>query len=192
VHRRTKSLLVLATAAAILTTQTAPAFAHEDLLSSSPTENERFAEAPSQIELVFTDEVLTVGAVIVVVDESGKDWAEGDPVIDGATVVVPVAADMPAAGYQVRWRVVSGDGHPISSLIPFTVGDGQPFTQVSTGSPPDSSVEVAGDVSTDAAPLAFWQVLLMGAAGAVLAVSIYVAIVYTRRRAATRASGHHS
>ena len=51
-----------------------PAAAHESLISSSPSEGERLAAPPDAVELVFTDEVLPVGAVVVV--EVGVQTAE--------------------------------------------------------------------------------------------------------------------
>jgi hypothetical protein len=44
--------------------------------------------------------------------------------VDGATVVQPLTADLPAGGYTVDWRVTSADGHPLSDRFAFTVAGG--------------------------------------------------------------------
>lgn len=174
-------------AAFIVTASSAPASAHESLASSSPTEGQQFDTAPSQVELVFTDEVLPEGAAIVVVDEAGEDWVDGDVAIDGSTVTVPLAAEMPDAGYQVRWRVVSGDGHPISSFIPFTVGDAEPFTETgeaASTTPPDATdTDTAADERWEPAGLPAWGLVALGVGGAVVATGLFFLIsAFIRRR----------
>lgn len=129
---RARARLQLAAAAALLAgvavfATAAPASAHDSLLSSTPTPGERLAVAPSEISLRFSDDVLALGAAIIVIDEGGRDWALPDPVVVENTVSAALSPGMPAAGYELRWRVVSSDGHPISGVIPFTVGDGEPF-----------------------------------------------------------------
>lgn len=162
-----------------------PASAHDSLVSSSPAVGEQLATAPTQVELVFSDDVLPVGAAVLVVDAAGTDWVSGDVAIDRNTVTVPLSSGMPEAGYQVRWRVVSGDGHPISAIIPFAIGDAEPLT-VTAPEPTDSTS------SADAAPSEasqVWTTVAIGAAGALSAVGIYAAVLTIHRRRAARAGG---
>lgn len=113
------ALLVLAPATA--------ASAHDELVSSSPAAGEQLSTAPESITLAFSAEVLTMGAAIMVVDADGTDWVASEPVVDYGEVTATLESGMPDAGYEVRWRVVSSDGHPISGVIPFTVGDAEPL-----------------------------------------------------------------
>lgn len=187
-------LLVSASAAlavAVVAAPTASATAHESLGSSSPSEDEQLETAPQQIELVFNADILTIGADVLVVDESGKDWVSGDPTITGTTLTAPLAPDMPDAGYQVRWRVVSGDGHPISSVIPFTVGDGEPYVsatpspEVSFQADADADAEVEATADRDQAP-ELWQLALLGIGGAAGAVLLFVLFSFLNRRRRAR------
>jgi methionine-rich copper-binding protein CopC len=185
-HRIVATTAVLVAATGLVFATAVPAAAHENIASSSPTENERFDTSPASAELVFTGDVLTIGAAVAVVDESGKNWVTGEPQIDDATVVVELAAGMPDAGYQLRWRVVSGDGHVISAIIPFTIGDGEPYSRENeaTASPPADNEASTTDASTQGGP-EIWQLALIGLAGAVFALGLYVAIRFTRRRTQT-------
>lgn len=176
---------VVALVAGIIVAMPALASAHDSIESSSPAEGERLESAPLEVRIVFSAEVLPIGAAIVVIDGSDKDWVVGDPVIEGSTVSVQLAAGMPDAGYQVRWRVVSGDGHPISSLIPFTVGSGEPLDAAPESSEPTTAPTDAE--ASDAAPVATGTLLLIGLGGALVAVAIFaVAAFFSRRR---RSSG---
>lgn len=177
-------LAVLLLAFGITLAAASPAMAHESLASSSPAEGERLETAPSEIELVFKAEILDVGATIMVVDETGRDWAATDPQIDGASVTVALDPDMPDAGYQVRWRVVSGDGHPIESVIPFTVGGGEPFTALdSAPAPAERSPGDEAPAEKETGGGAYgW--LLSGGVG--VAAIIAVVLIYLNARAARR------
>ena len=100
------SVVVLATAV--------PASAHDELISSSPVVGEVMPAAPEVVSLVFSKEVLPMGAAVIVVDQAGHDWVAAEAVLNEVTVTAELEPGMPAAGYELRWRVVSSDGHPIS------------------------------------------------------------------------------
>lgn len=159
-----------------------PAWAHENLVSSSPSEGEVFEDAPAVVELEFTADVLTIGAGVIVMDAAGTDWADGEPAIDGSEVSVALKPGIPDGGYQVRWRVISGDGHPISSIIPFTVGDGEPFLGTPQATPVESApvesapaVEATPDTDSNPGELAPWaRILLLALGGALVALLLYV------------------
>ncbi len=106
-------------------------------------------------ELLVLDESLT-GAVVLVVDASGKDWVSGDATVAGRPVTAALEPGMPTAGYQVRWQVVSEDGHPIAGVIPFTIGDAEPLQSPtsggSTATPPASAEQPDQTAADSAAP----------------------------------------
>lgn len=171
----------------------APASAHGQLVSSSPAAGERLTAAPEQVSLTFTDELLTLdgaGMTVLVIDVDGRDWVEGEPTVSGPTVTAQLAAGMPVAGYELRWQVVSSDGHPISGVIPFTVGDAEPLTSVSE--PPLASGDGDGDVRTqeqiqeqsaqESQPAI--RLVLIGVGGAAIAVAVFALIQLLRRRSA--------
>lgn len=135
-----------------------PAAAHDQLLDSSPGVGEHLDVAPTEVTLRFSDEILAIGPAVIVADDAGTTWTVGDPVLDGPDVVTELADDVPDGSYEVRWRVVSSDGHPITGVIPFSVGDAAPASGSETGSaapagPSDSSAAdpAAGSAADPAA-----------------------------------------
>ncbi|MGI6878920.1 copper resistance CopC family protein [Microbacterium sp. gxy059] len=175
----------------------APAAAHDQLIDSSPAADERLDEAPASVEMMFSGDIMTIGedqlgATVLVVDGSGRDWVEGAPQIDGGAVTVDLADDMPAAEYEVRWQVVSEDGHPIEGVIPFAVEGADPAGEVPTeesSAPsaepePEADAEDADDAGADAADAEEQGVptgVIIGSGVAVLAL-IGVAVFFAMRR----------
>lgn len=175
----------IAVAAVALLATAAPASAHDELLSSTPSDGERLPTAPTEVSLTFSSAVLDVGAAVVVADADGRDWAAAEPELEGGVVTVPLDDGMPVAGYEVRWRVVSSDGHPISGVIPFTVGDAQPLerTAATDAATPDAAEEPASGETTGDEGSGALRIVLIGAAGAALAVAVFAIILLLRRRA---------
>lgn len=169
-----------------------PAAAHDQLLDSSPTEGEHLDIAPTEVTLRFSDEILTIGPAVIVADDAGGTWTVGDPVLDGPDVVTALADDVPDGAYEIRWRVVSSDGHPITGVIPFTVGDVAPATDREAGATAsaDPPAGLPADQTGTAAPAvdaaqgpAWVRPVVVGALGALVAsVVFWVAARVSRRR----------
>lgn len=180
----------MAVAAVAVFATAVPSSAHDSLVHSTPEADESLATAPESITLTYSGELLvlgdsTQGAVVLVIDESGRDWATGDVEVSGNTVTATVEPGMPDAGYQVRWQVVSEDGHPISGIVPFTIGDAEPMTatQAPTDADAPSYVPDASDPtdqSTDETDGGL-RLLLVGGAGAAIAVVALVLYRILRR-----------
>ncbi|PFG34924.1 copper resistance CopC family protein [Sanguibacter antarcticus] len=189
---------------AFLVTVGAPsASAHDELLDSSPGEGEHLDVAPTYVTLTFSDDILTIGPAVIVTDDSGATWTDGDPTIEDADLVVPLADDIPDGSYEVRWRVVSADGHPISGVVPFTVGDAQAAGTTGTtdtappsatapdaeGSAPDTeaseapSADAAASTTTDTSTSPSWvRPVVVGAAGALVATALFWGVPRLVRR----------
>ncbi|NTZ93801.1 copper homeostasis periplasmic binding protein CopC [Pseudomonas koreensis] len=102
--------------------------AHPKLLSSTPAEGADGA-APDKIELHFSENLLTQfsGAKLVMTEMPGmahspmpmkaRVSAGSDPKSMLVTPLVP----LPAGTYQVEWRAVSSDTHPITGNVTFKV-----------------------------------------------------------------------
>ncbi|KRA26022.1 copper resistance protein CopC [Microbacterium sp. Root61] len=163
----------------------APAAAHDELQGSSPSSEERLALAPETVTLTFSADVLAVGAAVIVVDDSGRDWVSGEPLVDQATVTAMLDPGMPVAGYEIRWRVVSSDGHPISGIIPFTVGDAAPLARTATPDASTSPVDAGTGTESQSTQEneGALRVVLIGAGGAVIAIAVFALIHFLRRRA---------
>ncbi|MFK4760049.1 copper resistance protein CopC [Microbacterium sp. ZW T5_45] len=188
----------LAVAAVAILATAAPASAHDSLISSTPEADQRLESAPETIQLVFSGELLVLGdtgdlgdtgegasaegTVVLIVDEAGHDWA-GDAEVRGNTVTIGVEPGMPDAGYQVRWQVVSEDGHPIAGTVPFTIGDAEPYTasaqptHTATDAPASGPDQTTENSETDGA----LRALLVGGAGAAVAVIALVLFRILRR-----------
>ena len=103
------------------------AFAHSDLQSTSPLPGETVEAGRIDVTLKFNEEILTgegSGAVISVTGPfEGESIEHSDGCVDairGSLVVEGVSLDQ-AGTYEVNWRVVSADGHPIEGIYDFTV-----------------------------------------------------------------------
>ena len=183
----------LAVAVVAMLATAASASAHDRLISSDPAAGQSLTEAPDTVSLTFSADVLDVGAAVVVSDDGGTDWVSAAPTVDGTTVTAVLDPGLPEAGYQVRWRVVSSDGHPITGVVPFVVGDGSTDGstdgaadpgEVSTPGTDTQRGTTQGDTQTqgaqeDEGPL---RVVLVGAGGAAVAVALFVLVQYFRRR----------
>ena len=103
------------------------AFAHSDLQSTSPLAGETVEAGRIDVTLKFNEEILSgqgSGAVISVVGPlEGESVEHSDGCVDairGSLVIEGVSLDEPGT-YEVNWRVVSADGHPIEGVYEFTV-----------------------------------------------------------------------
>lgn len=157
------------------------ALAHAQLLSASPAAGAVLQDAPERIDLTFNENLLDLddGTRVLVVDADGVDHASGPATVDGATVTAPVG-DLPDGHHQVRWRIISADGHPLSGVVPFTVGDvpaDAPSPQVAAvvgddaaSSPTTADTEVASDEPATGATSPARPVVIgiAGAGGALL------------------------
>ncbi|AOS62077.1 copper resistance CopC family protein [Actinoalloteichus hymeniacidonis] len=177
-------------ASAVLVLGTAlPASAHDELISSNPTDGQQLDAAPEVVSLSFSADVLTIGAAIIVVDESGTDWVTGEPEVRDGAVTAELEPGLAEAGYEIRWRVVSSDGHPISGIIPFTIGDGQPLSRAAMA----TNVEQQGQDQDQEAQSTQetegnLRVPLIGAAGAVTSAALFALVHFLRRRTRDGAS----
>jgi methionine-rich copper-binding protein CopC len=123
-----------------------PAYAHDELRSSSPAENaELSAASVTEIELVYTASVKF--PFVVLHDAAGKQIPLGKPRLAGPKVLTDVPEPLAPGAYVIAWRVVSSDGHPIEGEIPFRV-KGSASAPVSAT--PDGKESTGGGPSTPA------------------------------------------
>ncbi|NYD67784.1 copper resistance CopC family protein [Agromyces atrinae] len=169
-------------AAALSVGVATPAFAHDQLLDSSPAVDENLDAAPADVALTFSDDVLTIGALVLVVDDAGNDWVSGETRLDGDVVTAPLATGAPDGVYEVRWRVVSADGHPISGVIPFSIGDVAPAPVATAEPSPAAADEAAPDESASDDSFAVLRPVLLGLGGAALALGVWWALARVIRR----------
>ncbi|MEU6207349.1 copper resistance CopC family protein [Micromonospora musae] len=98
-----------------------PVFAHGATRPIAPADGAALPDAPRQVAVAFAAEISRVGAVTIT-DRAGRDWADGRPAVQGATLTQQVATGMPDGGYRISWRATFTDGHPVAGTSEFTVG----------------------------------------------------------------------
>lgn len=190
-RRKTSRILssfLAMTSATVLLTPT-PAWAHDTLVSSTPDDAEQLTEAPGEVEMTFSADLLDMGAQVRVTDAQGTDVTDGQPQVDGPTVTQDVTPSQSANNtYTVVWRVVSSDGHPIEGTFSYDVGEGadaQPATQAASTTPTSgvtSATSESEGTETDAAP----PLTLYAVGGATLALAVLGAVLLVRKMGARR------
>ncbi len=98
------------------------ASAHDSLVDANPADGEVVTVPISDVSLRFSGVLLGVdhgGNITVVTGPDGAYHETDCAAVDGTTLTLPVALGEPGT-YQVDWRVVSSDGHPISGRYQFT------------------------------------------------------------------------
>lgn len=181
------ALVVIAAVSALLWVA-APAQAHDRLIDSAPADGETLQVPPEEVVLRFSDDLLELGGAILVTDAEGRSWTEGDVVYDGAQARMALREGMPGGSYETRWRVVSGDGHPISGTIAFAVGDGADGPSP-TASPPEprSAASDGQDTASTGGPggPGAVRIVVVGLGGGAVGVGGYwLATRLVRRRGA--------
>ena len=141
--------------------------AHAELTSSTPADGDVLDAVPAEVELVFSENVGTPAALIVL-GPDGSELAGGDLAVVGDTMSRTVEAGAGATGaYTISYQITSADGHPISGSIGFSIGgSGAPAPAPSTGSSSDP---------TDASPA------VVAGLAAAAAIALGIAFVATRR-----------
>ncbi|TAK68448.1 MAG: copper resistance protein CopC [Actinomycetota bacterium] len=142
----------------------APAAAHTQLLDSRPGDGAVLATAPETLTLSFTDRLIAEGSSLVAAGPTGAV-----PVTAVGVTDHDLTAQWPATAgtgtFQITYRVVSADGHPVTGAISFTVGG-----------PSDPGGTLRADTGG----------VVVTVAAVVVAVAVVVALLWTRRRTASR------
>ncbi len=128
-------------AAVALLAVAAPAAAHDVLIGSDPADGASLASAPSQVALQFNSNPQPGFATVAVIGPDGSAWQTGEPRVEGANVTAGLRPLGPAGRYEVRYRVVSSDGHPIEGVVAFTLI--APGTATVTPAPPANAASAA-------------------------------------------------
>ena len=137
------------------------ASAHADLVSTSPVDGAALDAAPESLVLSFNSLVLDGMAEVAVSDSAGELVTGVVAETAETEVVVSWPRDLPGDTYNVAYRIVSEDGHPVTGSFTFSYPEtSMPLTAetaaeeptISTEPTPDqtSDVEVASEVTVDA------------------------------------------
>lgn len=159
--------------------------AHSELVSSTPAEGARPDAAVATLTLVFESPIDPDLADVVLAGGNGERVV-GQPVVSDSVVTVPVSPVDVAGDYEVSYRVVAADGHPVSGTYGFTVSEAsaEAARNLPAGGSPVVGAADLGPVA-GADPGLWWQdnAALLGLL--VCALAIIVASLVRRSRLRT-------
>ena len=107
----------------MLLSGSAPASAHAQLLTANPKAKSTVYVLPAQAKLMFSDDLIDVdgGNQIQVTDPKGKRIETGETLLVGNQLSIALKKSTLLGRYQVTYRVLSEDGHPVSANYYFTL-----------------------------------------------------------------------
>lgn len=160
--------LILAMLAGVALAPTASA--HSAVVSSDPAAGAQVDKGPAQVSITFNEALQQSYPVMTVVGPDGNFWHDGDPTVQGPTIMVKLRELGPAGTYSINYRVTSADGHPVGGKRTFTL------TTAGNGTP-GASAESSETTSDDGPPL--WPFIVV--AVVVLAGGLAAVLWRTRR-----------
>lgn len=100
-----------------------PALAHAQLIDSQPKANQVLSTSPSQFRLNFSDQLINLGEASnwLKVEDAKGGIVSSPSVLNGGEITAMPLQTLKPGRYQVSWRVLSEDGHPIQGSYNFTV-----------------------------------------------------------------------
>lgn len=144
--RRLTAALVLALLA--MMASVTPAFAHAELINSTPAKDASLDTPPMQVQLTFNETVSPES--ITVTGPRGAQWTVGQIKVEGPVVTAPLSPSGPEGQYTITYRVISDDGDPVTGTVAFTMRTAviaatrtvPPTTQSAPGSKDDDGLPV--------------------------------------------------
>ncbi len=114
-----KALVAAVLGSLLLLVSPAPAYAHADLVRSTPSNGSVVAKAPSSIRITFSDAVTLDDSSIL--DSAGVvEPSRG--AINGAVLTLTPASALRSGISTATFTVTSDDGHQIDGAISFVIG----------------------------------------------------------------------
>lgn len=159
--RFVNSIVVALSILAFSAAGSASAFGHAGVISTLPTQGQNLAVMPAEIVINFSENLLELGdrkVNTISLFYAGKEVVIEDALVTGSQLTANLGdGDFPAGSYEVRYRVISADGHEVSDTFTFSLGP-------EPASSPDQSSTPSEDSSL-ALPLALATTTLITALG---------------------------
>jgi methionine-rich copper-binding protein CopC len=115
-----RAVVAAVTAAIVVLATPAPAAAHTVLLGTTPADGSVVTTVTTEVTLTFNEPVRADFSTVVVTGPDGRAYAAGELTAQDNVIRQPVLP-LGSGRYEVAWRVVSLDGHPVSGMFSFTV-----------------------------------------------------------------------
>lgn len=160
----------------------APASAHDTLVSSTPADGVTLARAPTAVVLRFDEPVGRKFGAVIVTGPDGERVQSGALRVQGVRAVQALRPLQAAGLYHVAWRVVSADGHPVSGTLAFRLREGAAFPAAAPKATPGPGAAAGQDPASGRR----W-VWAVAAAAATLAVTLGVGLTFVARSRARMA-----
>ena len=99
--------------------------AHGQFVSSNPKTSSSVSKIPKIIWVEFDGNLITIADkqtnFLTVKNSKGRELSDGKAFVDGPRVSVKIKDRSATGTIKVSWRVVSEDGHPVTSFLTFKV-----------------------------------------------------------------------
>ena len=99
--------------------------AHGSFVDSNPKARSTISKLPKLVWVEFDGKLITIADkqtnFLTVKNSNGRVLSDGKAFVEGARVSVNLKDRSATGKVKVSWRVVSEDGHPVSSFFTFTV-----------------------------------------------------------------------
>jgi copper resistance protein C len=163
-RRAARAVAVTLLAGLALLLGAAPALAHTRLLSTDPADGSSRDSAPEHVALTFNEPMSPEFSTITVIGPDGTNYQDGAVTAEESTISSRLLPLGPAGRYEIGYRVVSADGHPVTGSVAFTLttaGPGAttaPPAEPATAAPPAPAPAAAPADESGGAPIWPWIV----------------------------------
>jgi methionine-rich copper-binding protein CopC len=168
----------IAFGAALLAVGATPAAAHTALKSSNPKNGARLSAAPEAIELTFTEPLRAQLTKVVIRGPGDEQFESGLPQVTSDTVTQPLGTLNAAGKYQIVFRVVAADGHPLTGTVRFTLTPAEPSPAATTGTGVTQTLQPVADQSVSDDDVSPW---VLAIAVVALVACVTGAVFFGRR-----------
>jgi methionine-rich copper-binding protein CopC len=164
-----------------------PASAHSKLVSTSPIDGAVLDVPPSSVEFIFDETLLEGTETISINDEQGNVIVTAPATVDGDTISLPWPAQASEGVFQAAYRVVSGDGHPVTGAITITISGAVISSSApasTTAAPTLASTATAEPTTTPSEPAreVAGSLVVLVALGVLVLVVVAGVTLWRRRR----------
>lgn len=173
-----------------------PAFAHDQIVSSTPSPNETLTTLPTQFEIETNNALLDIGGTgrgfaFDIRDAAGRYYQTGCVSIVDTNMFTAARLGAPGS-YTIIFQIVSTDGHTVSGEIPFiwapsgaaavTKGVVDPPGCDGAKGPAKPNASGGGSEATRDAQVPLADVLWIGGILLAVAIALIVTLVVVTRR----------
>ncbi|MBF2341518.1 copper resistance CopC/CopD family protein [Listeria welshimeri] len=120
--------------------------AHAYLENSNPADQSHIKTAPEKVTLVYNEEIEADFPLIEVKNSNGERVETEKTAVskkNNHMVEASLPADLKPDVYSVSWRVVSADGHAVTGVISFKLGDTKATFQVAEAASSSSDLQIS-------------------------------------------------